>query len=512
MGLRALIVGLAAAVAAATIPAHKVSSLPGLHANVSQYAGHLRLPSVGHDMFYWLVEAQEDPASAPLVLWLNGGPGCSSLNGLFTEVGPFVVNGDLTLTANPYAWTRKANIVFVESPVGVGFSTPVLDDYDDSATTAGSHEFLVQFLAAYPEYAERDFYIFGESYAGIYIPLLVHKMLEAPVPHLRLRGFGVGNPFTDAATDGGATFDYLYAHGMIALETYRAIQAQCPPRILAMCLGGTGCTEACAMALVEGFLGANEAAMDPYDIYGDVCLLDQARLLLPAQVRPLHRGVVGPCQASFMTAYLQRADVQAAIHVQADHVVEWTKCNVEINAAYDRTSSALPVYPAILAAGLKALVYSGDTDAVVNFMGTQRWLADLKLPVVDKWHAWFGPDKQLAGYTEGYTNVTFTTVKGAGHMVPATRPLHALYMFECFVFGDAACASFSYPRDELEELTGVQLTQAAPAASSWRLTVLGVAGILVVLGALLMLRRYRQRKAASPVYVPLRASRYSAVH
>jgi len=89
-------------------------------------------------------------------------------------------------------------------------------------------------------------------------------------------------------------------------------------------------------------------------------------------------------------------------------------------------------------------------------MGTERWIAveGLKLNVIDGWKAWFGPDKQLAGYTQTYDGLVFKTVKGGGHMVAATRPLHALYMFECFIFGSKACSQFSYPKDVSEYLTG----------------------------------------------------------
>ncbi|RHY28439.1 hypothetical protein DYB25_012076 [Aphanomyces astaci] len=127
---------------------------------------------------------------------------------------------------------------------------------------------------------------------------------------------------------------------------------------------------------------------------------------------------------------------------------------------YVRSSSSMELYPAILAAGIKALIYSGDADMVVNFMGTQRWISTegLGLKVTDKWRAWFGPDKQLAGYLEEYAGgLTFKTVKGAGHMVPAVRPLHALYMFECFAFGHDACNNFTYPRNSAECLTGEDL-------------------------------------------------------
>lgn len=102
-------------------------------------------------------------------------------------------------------------------------------------------------------------------------------------------------------------------------------------------------------------------------------------------------------------------------------------------------------------------MYSGDADSVVNFIGTERWIGSqgLRLPVVEKWHAWFGPDRQHAGYVQVYEGLTFKTVKGAGHMVPAVRPLHALNMFECYIFGKERCKTFQYPIDVQEAQAGL---------------------------------------------------------
>ncbi|RHY61235.1 hypothetical protein DYB30_009004 [Aphanomyces astaci] len=367
----AVALGLADATA---VSSHKITTLPGYNdakpINFDQYAGHIPLPSNGQKMFYWLVESESNPSTDPLVLWLNGGPGCSSLGGFFTELGPFVVQSDLSVKRNPYAWNRKANMVFLESPAGVGFSQPVLNDtdYNDNFTTDRAYEFLDEFYAKYPRYKNREFYITGESYAGIYIPYLASKLVQTPIAEVNFTGFAIGNPFTDQVAD------------------------------------------------------------------------DQ-----------------------FTESYLRLEAVQTAIHVENGGAIAWTDC---ADIPYISSPSSLQKYPVILNAGLKGLIYSGDADSVVNFIGTQRWITSegLKLPVQDKWKAWFGPDKQLAGYTERYTNLTFTTIKGAGHMVPATRPLHALYLFECFVYGQVACDSFAYPKDALEYLSGADLT--APVTSS----------------------------------------------
>ncbi|RHY85006.1 hypothetical protein DYB35_014025 [Aphanomyces astaci] len=447
--------------------AHKITDLPGYNdktpIDFNQYAGRLALPSNGQEMFYWYVESQSNPSTDPIVLWLNGGPGCSSLGGFFTELGPFVVERDLSVKRNKYAWNRKTNMVFLESPAGVGFSQPTLNatDYNDDFTSARAREFLEQFLAAYPSLHGRDFYITGESYGGMYIPFLVHNLVSTPVSGINLKGFAIGNPYTDEAIDNAAYLDYYYTHGLISIEEYATIQSTCNKSGLAAYAGVFSDDSAdtpCAKAVRAARDEADSGSLNPYYIYGDVCLLqnDQGNALQYKNVRPMHRGNIGPCTDKFTQSYLRLPAVQAAIHVAGPHI-DWKNCAGSANLHYNRSKSSLHLYPTILSKGLKALIYSGDADSIVNFIGTQRWITTegLNLTVQTKWKAWFGPDNQLAGYTEGYAGLNFTTVKGAGHMVPAVRPLHALYMFECFLYGHDKCNSWvDYPQDNLEYLTG----------------------------------------------------------
>jgi carboxypeptidase C (cathepsin A) len=138
-------------------------------------------------LHYWLIESEKDPTTDPLVLWLNGGPGSSSLIGLLEENSPITLNdkslqnktkGIPQVFHNPYAWTQEANMLWLESPKGVGFS--YCDDQpcinNDTTTAIDAHEFLVNFIDAYPEFSNSDFYITGESYAGVYIPMLIDEI------------------------------------------------------------------------------------------------------------------------------------------------------------------------------------------------------------------------------------------------------------------------------------------------------------------------------------------------
>lgn len=163
--------------------------------------------------------------------------------------------------------------------------------------------------------------------------------------------------------------------------------------------------------------------------------------------------------------------------------MKWVDCQSFISRNYVRTYSSLDKYRKLLGNDLEVLIYSGDADSVVNFIGTQRWITEdngLALKPASPWRAWLGPDNQIAGYHQRFElGLTFKTVKGAGHMVPAVRPLHGLHLFDCFLFGDDKCTAISYPTDpfEREAAGGVvepqvprrpaQLTKTTTATRTW---------------------------------------------
>ncbi|DAZ96040.1 TPA: hypothetical protein N0F65_000035 [Lagenidium giganteum] len=425
----------------------------------------LYVPIRSAALFYWYAESQNDPATDPVVLWLNGGPGCSSLGGFFTENGPFVVLGDLSVKLNSYSWNRKVNMFWVESPAGVGFSSPRKDAdyYNDDVVAERLHEFISVFFAKYSNLQNRQFYITGESYAGIYVPYLVNRLLDLPIEGVNLAGFAIGNPLTDNEIDGNAYMDYYYSHALISRANYHKMLDYCSDEIGQCMYTPVNCSEKCQEAINEGILASDADMFNPYFIYGDICLLSNGQAgslrFTKKKKNPTatHRGDIGPCTDTFTQSYLRQEEVQSAIHVEGGYV-KWTDCNDFVSEYFTRSLSSLPKYKNILASGaeLNILIYSGDADSVVNFIGTERWITQegLNLTIVNAWRAWIGPDSQLGGYVEDYDGLTFKTVKGAGHMVPAVRPLHGLYMFECYIFGEDACNGFKYPRDAYEVEAG----------------------------------------------------------
>ena len=169
---------------AAAPASHRVTNLPNAPAFSFQlYSGYLEVGSLGKQLHYVFYTSQNKPATDPVVLWLNGGPGCSSMEGAFMENGPFIFSEtNNSMYANPNSWNRIANMLYIEAPAGVGYSVlgnPSNNNTDDNITAADNLNALVYFFnVLFPEYVNNDFYISGESYAGVYIPYLASYILD----------------------------------------------------------------------------------------------------------------------------------------------------------------------------------------------------------------------------------------------------------------------------------------------------------------------------------------------
>lgn len=144
----------------------------GISISLSSTKNSITSFSKGIKSLIYSKNLQEDD---PVVLWLNGGPGCSSLMGMVGENGPFMFeHGKTSMKANNYTWNQNAHMLYLESPGGVGFSKAKLQVYNDTTTAQENYLALVRFFEKYASLKDNDFYIAGESYAGIYIPRLAN--------------------------------------------------------------------------------------------------------------------------------------------------------------------------------------------------------------------------------------------------------------------------------------------------------------------------------------------------
>merc|ERR1712142_990562 len=149
--------------------------------HIPSFAGFITVNELFQsNMFFWYFPAAYDFENAPVVLWLQGGPGGSSLFGLFAENGPFSVNEKLELVRRNTAWSLTHNVIYIDNPVGTGFSFTT-DGYAENQTAVGEDLFdcLTQIFTLFPNLQDNDFFVPGESYAGKYIPAISYKIHQA---------------------------------------------------------------------------------------------------------------------------------------------------------------------------------------------------------------------------------------------------------------------------------------------------------------------------------------------
>ncbi|XP_051183430.1 serine carboxypeptidase 2 [Lolium perenne] len=435
----------AATAAASGYAADRIDRLPGQPAvDFDMYSGYITVEhSAGRSLFYLLQEAPEESQPAPLVLWLNGGPGCSSIAyGASEELGAFRVRPHgAGLFLNDYRWNKVANILFLDSPAGVGFSytntTSDLYTSGDNRTAHDSYTFLLKWFEKFPHYMYRDFYIAGESYAGHYVPelsQLVHrnnKGIEKPT--INFKGFMVGNGLIDNYHDYRGTFQFWWNHGLVSDDTYHLLNRSCLHD--SFIHPSPACDAALNVSTEE------QGNIDLYSIYTPTCNVtatnSSASRQRPRGRYPWMTGSYDPCTERYSTAYYNRRDVQRALHANVTGTINytWATCSDTINSNWrDAPSSMLPIYKELIEAGLRIWVFSGDTDAVVPLTATRYSIEALGLPTTISWHPWYDV-QEVGGWSQVYEGLTLVTVRGAGHEVPLHRPRQALIMFQQFLQG-----------------------------------------------------------------------------
>ncbi|CAH8388440.1 unnamed protein product [Eruca vesicaria subsp. sativa] len=405
-----------------------IESFPGQPpVSFKQYGGYVPVnEAAGRFFYYYFVEANKSSDTAPLVLWLNGGPGCSSLGGGgLQEQGPFRVHSDgKSLFLNPYAFNNEANMLYLESPAGVGFSyanTPEnIFDSNDKKTAEDNYMFLLNWLERFPEYKTKEFYIAGQSYAGHYGPQLAQIILQRnKQTFINLRGLLLGNPSLDRKVETDSENPYMVSHAII------------PQKFIddtLTCGEGPQCSDA---------LWNLDVQKDHVDLYNILAPKCSNETLTSEPNKDATVMVYEPCSESYVRAYLNNETVQKALHVNPTTLTDgWQFCNHTISDQWnekDRYRTLVPVLHEIMGQGIRIVVYSGDLDLAVPVTGTIQVIKNMNLTVEKVWHRWFsGGD--LGGFTEQYKgNFTFATVRGAGHHAAIDQPLRALTIFSSFI-------------------------------------------------------------------------------
>ncbi|KAH8273138.1 hypothetical protein KR018_006300 [Drosophila ironensis] len=413
----------------ASMPREQVQQLASVPASqfhgVESYAGYLTVdPNYNSNMFFWYFPAEQEPAYAPVVLWLQGGPGASSLFGLFTENGPIELDAHGKPQKRNITWSKTHNLIYIDNPVGTGFSFTDSDEgYAKNERDVGRnlHEAVMQLYELFEWSNSSGFWVTGESYAGKYVPALayhIHKVqnaIETPV-YIPLKGVAIGNGLSDPLNQ-LLYGDYLYQLGLIddhGLQQFHAAEAK-----------GADCIKRRDM----------ECAFDVFDslINGD---LTNGSLFSNLTGYNWYYNYLKTHddEGANLGNFLQAGATRRAIHVGNKPFHDLDKENkVELHLKEDVMDSVAP-WIAELLSYYTVCIYSGQLDIIVAYPLTRNYLNHLKFKDSDKYKVapreiW-RVDGEVAGYVKHAGHLVEIMVRNAGHMAPHDQPKWLYWMID----------------------------------------------------------------------------------
>jgi len=399
--------------------------LQGLNEEIESYSGLLTVdPANNGNMFFWFFPAQENPETAPVVIWLQGGPGSSSMFGALKLHGPVLTtvdeNNELTgVASNPYTWAKKHNVIYIDNPVGAGYSFSDKLPTTNDDVTDNLYECLQQWFKLFPEYQGNPFYAFGESYAGKFVPAITRRIHEqneagnADLIQINIGGLGIGDGWMSPYHNGRYA-NFLYQASLLdakqrdeclayETETQRLIDAgQFYEAWLSWnnefgtMLDYMGCPYYYNIAICE---------FDPTeDNYEDFCNLDSTR-------QALHVGDL---------EFPNSGDVY------------FSMINVFMDDGREDVEFCLENY--------RTLIYNGNFDIICDHSGILDMIDDLNWSGQDNYQnalrsVYKSSNGDVIGYLTKADNLNLLAVRNAGHMVPLSQPPYAQQMIEEFTDG-----------------------------------------------------------------------------
>ncbi|XP_072139294.1 probable serine carboxypeptidase CPVL isoform X1 [Mobula birostris] len=396
---------------------------------VKSYSGYLTVnKTCNSNLFFWFFPAQTRPENAPVLLWLQGGPGGSSMFGLFVEHGPYVVTKNMTLEARKFSWTSKYSMLYIDNPVGTGFSfTDKTDGYARNEDDVGRdlYSALIQFFQIFNDYQKNDFYAAGESYAGKYVPAIGHYIhINNPTAKVKInfKGIAIGDGLCDPEVMLGGYAEFMYQIGIVDRSQKRYIQQQTD----------------IAMRYIQ-----KKKWVEAFDVFD--AMLNGDLIEYPS----FFENVTGcsnyfnflqctePMDQDYFTVFLSQPEVRKSIHV--GNLTFHNGSEVEKHLMEDIMQSVKP-WVTVLMNNYRVLIYSGQLDIIVaaplteHFLLTVPWSKAEEYKKADR-HFWFvnPSDKEVAGYVRKVGEFYQVIIRNGGHILPYDQPERAFDMIDRFI-------------------------------------------------------------------------------
>ncbi|KAJ4907960.1 Serine carboxypeptidase-like 47 [Raphanus sativus] len=402
--------------------------------SVDELARHAGYYTLEHSkparMFYFFFESKNN-VTDPVVLWLTGGPGCSGSLALFTENGPFAISENLSLSWNPYSWDKVSNIIYVDQPVGTGFSNmsdTSLLRHNETGVSNDLYDFLQAFFKEHPQLGKNDFYITGESYAGHYIPALASRIRSGNkkkegIP-INLKGLAIGNGMTNPEIQYGAYADYALEMKLISQSDHESLNQVY-----------VDCQSSIRICNRDGGSACNSSLYICEQIPDQICLENK-----DMNYYDVRKICVGPqCyDNSNVEKFLNQENVRKVLGVGEN---KWELCTGNVHEAMteDVMINLEVKIPSLVEDGINLLVYAGEYDFICNWLGNSRWVEQMNWSGQKDFGSAktvpFLVDGKEAGLMKNHGPLTFLKVHDAGHLVPMDQPKASLQMLKNWIQG-----------------------------------------------------------------------------
>lgn len=420
-----------------------VTDLPGLTKNIPEddrplmHAGQLEVFKENNThYFFWRFADQNKAPEAEnrTIFWLNGGPGCSSMDGALMESGPLRIDKNKDVVYNHGSWHKKGDLVFVDQPAGTGFS--YTDTYDSELYQI-SYAFMVflkKYFEVFPEDRHNEISLAGESYAGQYIPyiasaILAHNKDAEEDDKFNLKGLLIGNGWISPNVQSLSYIPFAVQAGMISTShpNWQAVldqHLQCQKLVAGTSDHDTFGQNRVVDTVCENVLSALlRATRDKSGDHNQECFN-----MYDYTLKDLYPscGMNWPPDLEVVNPFLQSEKVMSQLNIE--HKILWHECDSTVSRHF-RTKNLQPsitLFPALLLE-IPIVLFHGNRDVICNYIGAEDMIKDLEwgsqkgysedVTVYD----WVHNDSVL-GYIKSERNLTFINVFEASHMVPFDKP------------------------------------------------------------------------------------------
>eukprot|EP00834_Sanchytrium_tribonematis_P006753 NODE_530_length_6411_cov_0.882288.p3 type:complete len:417 gc:universal NODE_530_length_6411_cov_0.882288:3484-4734(+) len=378
------------------------------------YAGYIKIKR--GNLFYYYIPNQNNN----LVIWLNGGPGCSSDIGLLLENGPNIIQVDGSMKKNEFGWHRLANMLYIDQPVNAGFSQgePVKSEMDVSSDFV---ELMSQLLDVYPQMQDMKIYISGESYAGTYIPYIAQGLLKK---NYNLRGLLIGNGWIDPMPQYRSYIEYAKKNALLLPKYEAEIEKKWQACVTANNKKELIFIRECENIADLIFQSSKEINKGKCTNMYDIRLIEEKGC-----------GENWPYQLPEVYKYLQNPVTVAKVHANKT----WVECDGSVYNALSKDTSPPTVHllPDLLQK-IPILLFNGDKDFICNHIGQENMIKNLQ------WNNQKGfknspvpvyLNEHLKGEIQAENNLGFFKIYDASHMVPIDQPEISYHMLKHFMEG-----------------------------------------------------------------------------